>query len=81
LDPRELFFLANPATRVLISEQPESSGVSPWDAFVRDEKLRKIHNLTDQEMAVLATVAMMGDVRSSRDFVFILNAIRQALSR
>jgi excisionase family DNA binding protein len=79
LDPRELFFLANPATRVLISEQPQFSGVSAWDAFVRDEKLRKIHNITDQEMVALSKVAMVGDVRSPHDFVFILNSIRQAL--
>jgi len=26
-------------------------------------------------------VALMGDVRSSRDFVFILNTIRQALGK
>lgn len=81
LDPRELFFLANPATRVLISEQPESSGVSAWDAFVGDERLRKIHKITDQEMAALSKVAMMGRVRSPRDFVFILNAIRHAVGR
>jgi transcriptional regulator with XRE-family HTH domain len=81
LDPRELFFLANPATRTLISEQLESSGVSAWDAFVRDENLREIHNVTDQEMETLSRVAMMGDVRGPRDFLFILNAIRLALGR
>jgi predicted transcriptional regulator len=81
LDPRELFLLANPGTRVLISEQPKSSGMSAWDAFVSDEKLRKVHNITDQEMVALSKVAMMGDVRSPRDFVFILNSIRQALGR
>jgi transcriptional regulator with XRE-family HTH domain len=81
LDPRELFFLANPATRTLISEEPESGTVSAWDAFVRDKKLREINNITDQEMAVLSEVAMMGDVRSPRDFLFILNCIRHALGR
>jgi DNA-binding XRE family transcriptional regulator len=81
LDLRELFFLANPATRVLISEQPKSSEVSAWDAFVKDDKLRKIHSITEQEMAILSGVAMLGDVRSPGDFLFILNAIRQALGR
>jgi hypothetical protein len=55
--------------------------VSAWDAFVRDENLRKIHDITEQEMAALSEVATMGDVRSPRDFVFILNPIRQALGR
>jgi transcriptional regulator with XRE-family HTH domain len=81
LDPRELFFLANPATSAMISQQPESGGVSSWDAFVRDETQRKIHNVTDQEMETLSRVAKMGDVRDPRDFIFILNAIRQALGR
>ena len=79
LDLRELFFLANPRTRALISEQPMSSEVSVWDAFVRDKRLRRIHNITDQEMAALEKVAMLGDVRSPRDFVFILYSMRQAL--
>jgi transcriptional regulator with XRE-family HTH domain len=81
LDPGELFLLANPATRTLISERSEPGRVSAWDAFVRDEKLREIKNITDQEMAVLSKVAMMGDVRSPRDFVYILNCIRHALGR
>jgi hypothetical protein len=81
LNPSELFFLANPGTRVLISEQPKSSGLSAWDAFVRDEKARKIHNITDQEMETLSRVARMGDVQGPRDFIFILNTIRQALGR
>src|SRR5260370_31484146 len=76
LDPRELFLLANPGTRVLISEQPKSSGVSAWDAFVRDEKLRKIHNITDQEIVALSQVGRMGYVRRPGDFLFILNCIR-----
>src|SRR5208337_1529145 len=76
LDMRDLFLMANPKVGSLISEQPDSSRASAWDAFVRDEKLRKIHDITDQEMAALAKVAMMGDVRSPRDFVFILNCIR-----
>ena len=56
-----------------------SSEVSVWDAFVRDKRLRRIHNITDQEMAALEKVAMLGDVRSPRDFVFILYSMRQAL--
>jgi transcriptional regulator with XRE-family HTH domain len=78
-EPRDLFFLANPKVGSLISEQPDSSRVSAWDAFVRNEKLREIHNITDQEMETLSRVAMMGDVRGPRDFLYILNCIRQAL--
>ena len=81
LDPRELFFLANPGTKMLISQAPVSKEASMWDGFVKDHKLRKVHKITDKEMETLSHVAMMGDVRSPRDFLFILNTIRQAFER
>src|SRR5437899_11932989 len=52
LDPRDLFFLANPDTKVLISQEPKSTEMSSWDGFVRDYNLRKVHNITDQEIQV-----------------------------
>jgi transcriptional regulator with XRE-family HTH domain len=81
LDQRELFFRANPSTEFLIS-QPENSGNLPvWDAFCRDEALHKLYDISEQEMRALSQVALMGEVRSPRDFVFILNTIRHALSK
>ena len=79
LDPRELFFLANPGTKALISREQETNEASAWDGFVNDESLRKLHDITDQEMQTLAQIALLGEARSSRDFLFILNTIRQAL--
>jgi transcriptional regulator with XRE-family HTH domain len=81
LEPRDLFFLANPGTKVLISQEPKSKEASSWHSFVKDHNLRKIHNITDQEMEALARVAMMGEVRAPREFIFILNTIRQSLGR
>jgi transcriptional regulator with XRE-family HTH domain len=81
LDPRELFFLANPGTKALISQEQKTSEASAWDGFVKDETLRKVHNITDQEMQTLSQVALMGEARSSRDFLFILNTIRQAFGQ
>ena len=79
LDPRELFFLANPGTKALISREQKTNESSAWDGFVKDESLRKLHDITDQEMQTLAQIALLGEARSSRDFLFILNTIRQAL--
>jgi transcriptional regulator with XRE-family HTH domain len=79
LDLRELFFLANPGTKRLISRNQESNAASAWNAFCQDETFRKIHNITDLEMQALSGVALLGEVRTSRDFLFILNTIRQAL--
>jgi len=52
-----------------------------WDAFAKEGTIRKLHDIGDQEMHTLSRVAGMGEVRSSRDFVFILNTIRQALGQ
>src|SRR5262249_50282108 len=81
LDPRELFLLANPKAKALFSEQLDSDNRKAWDTFSKDQNLRKLHNITDQEMETLSGVAMMGEVRSPRDFLFILNTIRQALGK
>ncbi len=82
LDRRETFFLANPGAKALLSQQAQtSSSSSAWDEFRKDERLRRIYNITSEEMETLSHVALMGDVRSSRDFVYILNTIRQALGR
>jgi transcriptional regulator with XRE-family HTH domain len=81
LDARDLFLLANPKVVPLISEPQKSDGTSTWHTFAKDVKLHKIHNITDQEMETLSQVAKMGEVRDTRDFIFILNTIRQALGR
>ena len=62
-------------------EDQRISGASAWDGFVKDENLRKVHDITDQEMQTLSQVAMMGEARSSRDFIFIFNTIRQAFGQ
>ena len=81
LQSRELFFLANPRARNLLST-PNSDGRrrSAWDEFRHDDRLRRAHNISAEEMDVLAGVAAMGEARAPRDFIYILNAIRLALS-
>jgi hypothetical protein len=76
-----MFFLANPGAKALLSQQTPSSSTSAWDEFRKDDRLRRIHNIIGEEMEMLSHVALMGDVRSSRDFVYILTTIRQALGR
>src|SRR5271170_6951533 len=54
LDPRELFFLANPGTKALISREQKPNEASAWDNFVKDQSLRQLHDITDPEMQTLA---------------------------
>jgi transcriptional regulator with XRE-family HTH domain len=78
LDQRELFFMANPQTRALIAPerpQPESA----WGRFRANRALHTRHGITGAELAALESIATLGPVQSQRDFLFVLQAIRQAL--
>jgi hypothetical protein len=82
-DNRELFFLANPQTETLLSAKPENAegSVSAWDQFRENDQLRRIHNVSNGEMEMLSQVALLGDVQSPRDLVFILNTVRHAVGK
>jgi transcriptional regulator with XRE-family HTH domain len=78
-DRRELFFVANPTTRAMLTPKPEPSELSAWEEFRQDQQLHQLHQINSRELDMLSQVAMMGEVRSSRDFIYILNSIRQSL--
>lgn len=78
-DRRELFFIANPNARAMLIPKPASSEISAWEEFRRDQQLHQLHQINSRELDMLSQVAMMGEVRSSRDFIYILNTIRQSL--
>src|SRR6185437_8892202 len=81
LQSRELFLLANPRARDLLSSTTNSGGRrSAWKEFRHDERIRRAHNISAEEMDVLGRVAALGEARTPRDFIYILNAIRLALS-
>ena len=81
LGRRELFFLANPRAQALLSPETESAADSAWDNFKKNEQLRRVHNIAVDEMEILSRVALLGDVRSPRDFIYILNTVRHAVGR
>lgn len=80
LERRELFFLANPRAKPLVADQLDTSGPAAWERFRENRHLRETLNVTDDEMRLLSHVALMGNVRSSRDFIYGLNTIRQSLA-
>ncbi len=81
IERRELYFLANPGARALLNQGSQPDIASAWESFRKDDRLRRIHNIAPEEMEMLSRVALMGEVRSSRDFIYILNSIRHALGR
>ena len=81
LDRRDLFFLANPRAQALLTPAADSAPDSAWEEFNNNEQLRRIHNISNDEMEMLSRVALLGDVRSPRDFIYILNTVRHAVGR
>jgi transcriptional regulator with XRE-family HTH domain len=81
LDQRELFFLANPGAVELLTSKKSNGHRSAWEDFRRDERLRRLHNITPEEMELLSHIALMGEISAPRDFIYILNTIRHALGR
>jgi transcriptional regulator with XRE-family HTH domain len=83
LDWRELFFLANPHTEALLSSEhyTAEASVSAWDQFRKNDQLRRVHNVSNNEMEMLSRVALLGDVQSPRDLIHILNTVRHAVGR
>ena len=81
LDARELFLFAIPKIGSFLSELKSSEEMSAWKTFLNSEALRETYNITDRELQMFSKVAMMGEVRSSQDFIFILKSIRQALRK
>src|SRR5271163_3979205 len=82
--PREpLFLLAHPEARSLItSHRPPGKRNDPdhvWRAFARDKAMLALHHVKPRELRVLSQVNMLGRISAPRHFLFILNAIRQAV--
>jgi transcriptional regulator with XRE-family HTH domain len=79
LNKEEVYFLANPSVRNFLGKQAVAPQVSAWQAFVRDKGLRHRYRITPQEMKVLSQISTLGQVRSARDMLFVLQVIRQAV--
>jgi transcriptional regulator with XRE-family HTH domain len=81
LDRRELFMLANPQAMKLLQPKETDKKKLAWDEFRKDGQIRRAHQITSDEMELLSSVALMGEISSPRDFIYILNTVRQVLQR
>jgi hypothetical protein len=77
---REFIYVLN-AVRIAIHRAPEDHVGSPWEQFKDDDLLRRLHSISDAEMEFLSHVGSLGEVRSEREFLYILNAARQTMAR
>jgi transcriptional regulator with XRE-family HTH domain len=83
LDRQRLFLLVHPEAHWVVGEQRQSSPAKKhedtWRKFVSDRGALVRHKVTSRELKVLRSVSMLGRVSSPNQFLFILNAIRQAV--
>jgi transcriptional regulator with XRE-family HTH domain len=79
LDRRELYFLANPQVRDFVNSEAPDPQQSTWDAFRTNKRVHTRHGVTQAELKALQGVSAIGPIRSTRDYLFILQAIRTAL--
>jgi transcriptional regulator with XRE-family HTH domain len=83
LDKRRLFLLAHPEAQWIVGERREASPTKrredAWRRFAGDRGTLARHKVTEQELRVLKNVNMLGRVSRPNQYLFILNAIRQAV--
>jgi transcriptional regulator with XRE-family HTH domain len=77
----DLLLLASPRRNELLVPKADSAVDSVWEQFQNDESLLRIHNISIGEMEILKCVALLGEFRSPRDIIYVLNAVRYAVGR
>ena len=83
LDKKRLFLLAHPEAHWINTETREPSTArkreDAWRRFAGDRGTLARHKVTERELKVLKNVNMLGPVSGPNQYLFILNAIRQAM--
>jgi transcriptional regulator with XRE-family HTH domain len=83
LDKKRLFLLAHPEAQWIVGDRAEASAdkrrEDAWRKFAADRGTLARHKVTARELKVLKNVNMLGRVSAPNQFLFILNAIRQAV--
>jgi transcriptional regulator with XRE-family HTH domain len=83
LEKEPIFLLAHPEASSLIgarrapAERQDPAQV--WRDFAGNKALLARHGIKPREMQVLSQVNLLGKITAPRNFLFILNAIRQAV--
>lgn len=83
IDKERLFLLSHPEAKDLIKDtagrRSNSSQHNAWQELLADKAVLIRNNVTAKELKVLSHVALLGTVLKPRDYLFILNSIRQAV--
>jgi hypothetical protein len=57
-------------------KSPATRRQRAWEDFRDDQELRRIYNIKPQEIVSLSRAAMLGNLASKQDFIFMLKMIR-----
>jgi hypothetical protein len=74
-------------TEASVSAQPDASDVpaSVLDQLRKDKQLRRIHDVSNEEMDMLSRLVIfgcdLGPIHSLRDLIYMLKTIRHAVGR
>jgi len=82
LESRSLLILAHPEAGLLLAtpkKPARSRNGDVWRRFMADKALLAQHRIEPRELKVLSQVNLLGKVAVPRQFLFILNSIRQAI--
>lgn len=83
LEKEPLFLLAHPEAGSLLSDRREPAPArnpdQVWRDFTGNKAMLARHQVKPNELKVLSQVNLLGKVAAPRHFLFILNAIRQAV--
>ena len=59
--------------------RPRSSRKRVWQDFAKNDSMLARYDIKQRELKVLSQVNLLGKVTAPRQFLFILNAIRNAV--
>jgi len=83
LEKEPLFLLAHPEAGSLLNDRREPQAArnpdQVWRDFTGNKAMLARHQVKPNELKVLSQVNLLGKVAAPRHFLFILNAIRQAV--
>jgi len=80
LNRRELLYSAYPEAEYLVGHHESASAkrTDAWQRFASNRPLLRRHNITRSELRVLKQVSLLERIACPRNFLFILNTIRQS---
>jgi transcriptional regulator with XRE-family HTH domain len=85
LEREPLFVLAHPEASSFVATvanrptSPDEDARKVWQDFAGNKALIAQHRINPAELRVLSQISLLGRVTAPRNFLFILNAIRQAV--